>query len=103
LQLNARHGVRVSLAKGPQLKWGLYYMACDKFADHLFRIARPSVTSALGGIAAVEKAAKAAGHDVKVPFTPGRIYRFGIIQLCGLLRERKMCTSDVWRSRRSSS
>jgi len=46
-------------------------MACDKFADHLFRIARPSVTSALGGIAAVEKAAKAAGHDVKVPFTPG--------------------------------
>src|SRR4029077_17248341 len=26
----------------------------------------------LGGGAAVEKAAKAAGHDVKVPFTPGR-------------------------------
>src|SRR6059058_3285770 len=26
----------------------------------------------LGGSAAVEKAAKAAGHDVKVPFTPGR-------------------------------
>jgi catalase-peroxidase len=26
----------------------------------------------LGGNAAVEKAAKAAGHDVKVPFTPGR-------------------------------
>ncbi|HUJ31621.1 MAG TPA: catalase/peroxidase HPI [Candidatus Acidoferrum sp.] len=26
----------------------------------------------LGGCAAVEKAAKAAGHDVKVPFTPGR-------------------------------
>ncbi len=27
----------------------------------------------LGGAAAVEKAAKAAGHDVKVPFTPGRM------------------------------
>ena len=27
----------------------------------------------LGGVAAVEKAAKAAGHDVKVPFTPGRM------------------------------
>ena len=26
----------------------------------------------LGGVAAVEKAARAAGHDVKVPFTPGR-------------------------------
>jgi catalase-peroxidase len=26
----------------------------------------------LGGCAAVEKAAKSAGHDVKVPFTPGR-------------------------------
>jgi len=27
----------------------------------------------LGGNAAVEKAAKAAGHDVKIPFTPGRM------------------------------
>ena len=27
----------------------------------------------LGGCAAVEKAAKAGGHDVKVPFTPGRM------------------------------
>ena len=27
----------------------------------------------LGGAAAIEKAAKAGGHDVKVPFTPGRI------------------------------
>ena len=27
----------------------------------------------LGGSAAIEKAAKAAGHDVKVPFTPGRM------------------------------
>jgi catalase-peroxidase len=27
----------------------------------------------LGGGAAIEKAAKAAGHDVKVPFTPGRM------------------------------
>jgi catalase-peroxidase len=27
----------------------------------------------LGGCVAVEKAAKAAGHDVKVPFTPGRM------------------------------
>src|SRR6185295_8486290 len=26
----------------------------------------------LGGAAAIEKAAKAAGHDVKVPFSPGR-------------------------------
>src|SRR5262249_41273040 len=28
---------------------------------------------------------------------------FGLNQLCGLLRERKVCTSDIWRSRRSSS
>ena len=27
----------------------------------------------LGGRAAIEKAAKAGGHDVKVPFTPGRM------------------------------
>ena len=27
----------------------------------------------IGGCAAIEKAAKAAGHDVKVPFTPGRM------------------------------
>src|SRR5262249_30589682 len=27
----------------------------------------------LGGCAAIEKAAKAAGHDVKVPFIPGRM------------------------------
>ena len=27
----------------------------------------------LGGGAAIEKAAKDAGHDVKVPFTPGRM------------------------------
>ena len=27
----------------------------------------------LGGDAAIEKAAKAAGHDVKIPFTPGRM------------------------------
>jgi len=27
----------------------------------------------LGGCAAIEKAAKAGGHDVKVPFTPGRV------------------------------
>jgi catalase-peroxidase len=27
----------------------------------------------LGGVAAIEKAAKAGGHDVKVPFTPGRM------------------------------
>ena len=27
----------------------------------------------LGGCAAIEKAAKAAGHNVKVPFTPGRV------------------------------
>jgi catalase-peroxidase len=27
----------------------------------------------LGGCAAIEKAAKAAGHDVKIPFTPGRM------------------------------
>ncbi len=27
----------------------------------------------LGGVAAVEKAAKDAGHDVQVPFTPGRV------------------------------
>jgi catalase-peroxidase len=30
-------------------------------------------TIILGGCAAIEKAAKAAGHDVKVPFTPGRM------------------------------
>jgi hypothetical protein len=28
---------------------------------------------------------------------------FGLIQLCGLLRETKVCTSGIWRSRRSSS
>ena len=28
---------------------------------------------------------------------------FDLIQLCGLLREKKVCTSDIWRSRRSSS
>src|SRR4029450_13392490 len=33
-------------------------------------LARPIVA---GGAAAIEKAAKAAGHDVKVPFTPGRM------------------------------
>ena len=27
----------------------------------------------LGGSAAIEKAAKDAGHDVKIPFTPGRM------------------------------
>src|SRR5207253_9144693 len=27
----------------------------------------------LGGCAAIEKAAKSGGHDVKVPFTPGRM------------------------------
>jgi catalase-peroxidase len=27
----------------------------------------------LGGVAAIEKAAKSAGYDVKVPFTPGRV------------------------------
>jgi len=29
--------------------------------------------------------------------------RFGLIQLCGLLRDGKVSTSDIWRSRRSSS
>src|ERR1700730_7530400 len=31
------------------------------------------------------------------------LHLFGLIQLCGLLREKKVCTSDIWRSRRSSS
>jgi len=30
------------------------------------------------------------------------LHLFGLIQLCGLLREKKVC-SDIWRSRRSSS
>ena len=77
------NGARIRLA--PQKDWAVNEP--DKLADALARL--ESIRSAfngsqggkqvsladlivLGGSAAVEAAAKKAGHDVKVPFTPGR-------------------------------
>jgi catalase-peroxidase len=40
----------------------------------------------LGGCAAVEAAAKKAGHDVKVPFSPGRTDAFAGADRCALVR-----------------
>ena len=40
----------------------------------------------LGGCAAVEAAAKKAGHDVKVPFSPGRMDASQDADRCGLVR-----------------
>ena len=52
----------------------------------------------LGGNAGVEKAAKAAGHDMKVPFTPGRMDASPGERLRhdGLLRQRFFCVR--WRT-----
>jgi catalase-peroxidase len=73
------NGARIRLA--PQKDWEVNQPAeLAKVLQKLEAIAkefRKKVSLAdlivLGGAAAIEKAAKAAGHDVKVPFTPGRM------------------------------
>ena len=79
------NGARVRLA--PQKDWAVNQPAqLAKVLPKLEAIQKEFNTSAtggkkvsladlivLGGCAAIEKAAKAAGHDVKVPFTPGRM------------------------------
>ena len=72
------NGARIALA--PQKDWAVNEPA--NLAKVLAKLAKIQMASAkkvsladlivLGGVAAVEKAAKKAGHDVKVPFTPGR-------------------------------
>ncbi len=72
------NGARIALS--PQKDWEVNQPA--KLAKVLGKLAKiqrafdKNVSLAdlivLGGVAAVEKAAKKAGHDVKVPFTPGR-------------------------------
>ena len=72
------NGARIALA--PQKDWAVNEPA--KLAKVLAKLAKIQKSSAkkvsladlivLGGVAAIEKAAKKAGHDVKVPFTPGR-------------------------------
>ena len=72
------NGARVALA--PQKDWEINQPA--QLAKVLAKLAKiqksfgKKISLAdlivLGGVAAVEKAAKKAGHDVKVPFTPGR-------------------------------
>src|SRR6185295_18012097 len=78
------NGARIRLA--PQKDWEVNQPAqLKKVLDTLTTIqkefnAAPSFGKkvsladliVLGGSAAIEKAAKAAGHDVKVPFAPGR-------------------------------
>ena len=79
------NGARVRLA--PQKDWAVNQPAqLAKVLPKLEAIQKEFNTSAtggkkvsladlivLGGCAAIEKAAKAAGHEVKVPFTPGRV------------------------------
>jgi catalase-peroxidase len=79
------NGARIRLA--PQKDWEVNQPAeLAKVLQKLEAIQKDFNTSAsgakkvsladlivLGGDAAIEKAAKAAGHDVKVPFTPGRM------------------------------
>ncbi|HUI52468.1 MAG TPA: catalase/peroxidase HPI [Terriglobales bacterium] len=79
------NGARVRLA--PQKDWAVNQPAqLAKVLPKLEAIQKEFNTSAtggkkvsladlivLGGCAAIEKAAKAAGHEVKVPFTPGRM------------------------------
>ena len=79
------NGARIRLA--PQKDWGVnqpkQLAAVLKTLEAIQKEFNASATSShkvsladlivLGGSAAVEKAAKAAGHDVKVPFTPGRM------------------------------
>jgi catalase-peroxidase len=72
------NGARIALA--PQKDWEVNEPA--KLAKVLAKLTKiqkafPKKVSladliVLGGVAAVEKAAHKAGHDVKVPFTPGR-------------------------------
>jgi catalase-peroxidase len=79
------NGARIRLK--PQKDWDVNQpKALARVLATLEKIAKDSNTAAsggkkvsladlivLGGNAAIEKAAKAAGHDVKVPFTPGRM------------------------------
>ncbi|QWG11486.1 catalase/peroxidase HPI [Bradyrhizobium sediminis] len=76
------NGARIRLA--PQKDWGVNQPAqLAKALSSLeaiqkeFNAGGKKVSLAdlivLGGCAAIEKAAKGAGHDVKVPFTPGRM------------------------------
>lgn len=72
------NGARITLA--PQKDWEVNQPT--KLAKVLTELAKIKMTSSkkisladlivLGGVAAVERAAKKAGHNVKVPFTPGR-------------------------------
>ncbi len=72
------NGARIALS--PQKDWEVNEPA--KLAKVLSKLAKIQKTFpkkisladliVLGGVAAIEKAAKKAGHDVKVPFTPGR-------------------------------
>ncbi|MBT8062980.1 MAG: catalase/peroxidase HPI, partial [Gammaproteobacteria bacterium] len=78
------NGARIALA--PQKDWGVNNpRELDKVLERLTSIAEDfngtrsrgkKVSLAdlivLGGAAAIEQAAKSAGHDVEVPFTPGR-------------------------------
>ncbi len=76
------NGARVRLA--PQKDWAVNspsdlakaLKTLEKIQKDFNKSGKKSVSLAdvivLGGCAAVEQAAKAAGHDVKVPFTPGR-------------------------------
>ena len=72
------NGARIALA--PQKDWQVNEPAkLSKILAKLGKIQKAfgkKVSLAdlivLGGVAAIEKAAKNAGHDVKVPFTPGR-------------------------------
>ncbi len=79
------NGARIRLA--PQKDWGVNQPAqLAKVLKKLEAVQKAFNASAsagkrvsladlivLGGCAAIEKAAKAAGHNVKVPFTPGRM------------------------------
>ena len=72
------NGARITLA--PQKDWEVNQPT--QLAKVLTKLAKIKMTSSkkisladlivLGGVAAVERAAKKAGHNVKVPFTPGR-------------------------------
>ncbi len=78
------NGARIRLA--PQNKWEVNQPAqLSKVLETLGRIQKDFASAGgkkrisladlivLGGCAAVEKAAKAVGHDITVPFTPGRM------------------------------
>ncbi|WP_460815197.1 catalase/peroxidase HPI [Nocardioides korecus] len=70
------NGARIALA--PQKDWKVN-ARCGDVLDRLAQVKAQSGANVsladlivLGGCVAVEQAAKAAGHDVQVPFTPGR-------------------------------